>query len=414
MVDLVEKADRLQVRVVEEVSQAENRNGGDTGRGERLRPLGRRPVRERILHQLVELVDVHGALREGPEPGIAAQLGPPGQREECLPLPVGVDDDAEIAVGGRVGATVGRGRARVARGPGGRVEHVAALLFQQQERRHGLEHGHLDRLPAPGPLPGEQRGQDRAEPEQGDGLVGHGGADVLRRTAVPLHGGESGDGLDGVVVGGEIPVRPVRAEAQQPAVHQPRVARLQVVVAQAELAQRPRPHVGDKHVGPGDDPQQGLPAARGLEVHRETALAVVHAEEDRAHLRVPTAAEVPGHVPGRRFDLDHVGAHPGEQQAAVRPHQRAAQINDADAGEGLAGCCGVHSPSQGAHGPEPWDRAVKQGRVAGPRPPPGSFRSPARSGLEGGFLSLVPGAGLLQGFAHARVQSGAELARLGL
>jgi hypothetical protein len=36
MVDLVKKANRLQVRVVEEVGQPENGNGGDAGGGEGL------------------------------------------------------------------------------------------------------------------------------------------------------------------------------------------------------------------------------------------------------------------------------------------------------------------------------------------------------------------------------------------
>ena len=75
------------------------------------------------------------------------------------------------------------------------------------------------------------------------------------------------------------------------------------------------------------------PARRILEVERDRALVAI----DRGEiLAVAVDERRPGahEIPVGRFDLDHVGAHVGEQAAAERTGEDLAEFDDFDAGEG--------------------------------------------------------------------------------
>ena len=78
-------------------------------------------------------------------------------------------------------------------------------------------------------------------------------------------------------------------------------------------------------------------ACGALQVEHQAALVAVERGEAHA-LAVADRRRGAAHVAARRLDLDHVGAHVGEQRAAQRAGDEVRQLDDADAGERLAHC----------------------------------------------------------------------------
>ena len=107
----------------------------------------------------------------------------------------------------------------------------------------------------------------------------------------------------------------------------------QVGVVESDGAQCVLVHVGDEHVGAGEEAEHGLAALVGGEVGGDAALVRVEVEEDAAALRVRLAAleraRAAGAVALGRFDLDDVGAEVGEELAAVRAGHPFGEFDDA-------------------------------------------------------------------------------------
>src|SRR5215469_3256626 len=80
-----------------------------------------------------------------------------------------------------------------------------------------------------------------------------------------------------------------------------------------------------------------------LQIECQSPLAAIGAEKEPAFAG-QARRKLAQHVALRRFDFDHRGAEIGEQRAAVRAGEIAAQIEDSDAAE-RARCFGHRLPS---------------------------------------------------------------------
>jgi len=132
-------------------------------------------------------------------------------------------------------------------------------------------------------------------------------------------------GLAGI--GAHAPIRRDRA------VHEPRIERLQIPVAQAEPIEHAGPEVLDQDIGARSQPFHQLAPPRLLQVHAETLLA---------HVLLEVVAALPpdrvGHDPaqltrGRTLHLDHLGAERGQAPGRIGPGDELGGVHDADAVE---------------------------------------------------------------------------------
>ena len=148
---------------------------------------------------------------------------------------------------------------------------------------------------------------------------------------------DAGEALDDGVVGGTVAVAPGAAEAHEVADDEPRIAAAQAFRVEPEPAERRRPHIGDEHVGGGEQAVQRFAAFLALEVERQRPLVAVEVRELAGELAgVRLAAERAQEVAARRLDLDDVGAVVGEKERRGRPHHDGGEIDDPYSGERAA------------------------------------------------------------------------------
>jgi hypothetical protein len=171
----------------------------------------------------------------------------------------------------------------------------------------------------------------------------HPGQQVRDRGADPLRVLGTGAGqrhqaglaLGDLVVPGPAALRSVVAETGDREDHQPRVAGLQRLDAEAEPVEHAGAEVLHQHVGPVDQAEQDVLVRLVLEVEGDRLLVAVAREEVRrlerlgvAHERRPPAAGV---VPGAgRLDLDHPGAEVPEHHPRVRAREGPREVDDED------------------------------------------------------------------------------------
>jgi hypothetical protein len=126
------------------------------------------------------------------------------------------------------------------------------------------------------------------------------------------------EGLDDQVDAGAAPVRPGLAEAGHRRIDKARIDGAQRIRAQSQLVQRARPVGFQEHVRLRGELEHDGARRVLLEVEHEAPLVAVERREAHA-LAVAQGRRGAAHVARRRLDLDHVGAHVGEQ----RPGERA-------------------------------------------------------------------------------------------
>ena len=188
------------------------------------------------------------------------------------------------------------------------------------ERLHhaGFEQRRVDQL-ALAALQQMHVGADDAERAEDAGVdVGDRRADLGRRSArIAGDAHQPGKPLRDQVEAALGRVGAGQAVAGQGAVDQPRIGSAQHVVAEAQPFHRADAEVFDDDIGAVDDPPQRRVRRRVLQVERDAPLVAVHHHE-RARLAVDFGRrEAPRVVAvGHALDLDHVGAHVGEQHAA--------------------------------------------------------------------------------------------------
>ena len=200
----------------------------------------------------------------------------------------------------------------------------------------GLEQRGVDALAFPGLQPVHVRGEHAHRGENAGGDIGHRRAALHRRAPGSLSGDahQPGHPLRDQVEAAALGIRAGAPEARDLAVDQSRIDLAQRLVAQAEALHRALAEVLDCHVGGAQQSASDLQPFRVLEVHRDPALVAVHhqvggglALDDR---RDRAAAVV---AVRQLLQLDHVGAHVGEHQAAGRAGHDVRQLDHLEAGE---------------------------------------------------------------------------------
>ena len=212
-------------------------------------------------------------------------------------------------------------------------------MLHQTERRHELGHRHLDGRARTVELALAQRGGDRERRRHPGDLVGNRVGGVRRLAVHPrLRAGDARHRLHRVVVGGQICVGTVGAEADDRAVHERGVDREQRVRVGAATHRGVAPHVVHDHVG--RPPTSSASRARPSAVWRSSTtlrLPRLHAQEDRGHPLVRPRSEVAATSPVGRLDLHHVGTEVREEQGAVGTGDHRGEVDDAHAVERKTG-----------------------------------------------------------------------------
>ncbi len=266
-------------------------------------------------------------------------LGLADDAEERLPLPVGIDKDADIAVAGAIGAAVAREQPAVARLADRRREGAPAEVIGQHELRQRLEHRQLDGLPLAGTLALHERRQhhmDRIEP---DDVVGHGQRRVARLGPAGLaqRCGNRGETLNQIVIGGPARIGAALAVADEAEMDQPGIGGADVLGSEPQPPHGGGAHIADEHVGACAKAQQHVAAARRLDVDHDAALVAIGLQIHWPHARIPHRAAVPHDVALGRLDLDDVGAVIRHDLRRIRAHEDRRHVDDADAGERSGG-----------------------------------------------------------------------------
>ena len=188
-------------------------------------------------------------------------------------------------------------------------------------------------------LPIAHRGAQRAHHHSGDDAAG----EELRRVEPQLDRlalGVAGDlhhapgGVEQHVVGLEVPIRAVLAEARDTHERGRRVRLGEHVRADAEPFERAGPEALDDDVGFGGEPQQQVTPGRGVEVQRNAALPRVEVQEHPAGLDVGLVAreraEAPRSVAATgALDLGDLGAVVRKQLCCVRSRDPLREVEDA-------------------------------------------------------------------------------------
>ena len=165
-----------------------------------------------------------------------------------------------------------------------------------------------------------ERGADRPGHHDAGGEIS-GGESVQHRHIVmtlALQRHQAGEPLDDDVVARAVCLRALAAKRRVIAVDQPRVDFGERFVADAELFANVRPVVDQHHVHIGHQPAHYLLRFRLRQVERKAALAAIERDVAAAFGRHELGEEAPG-LALRRLDLDHIGAHIGQQHAPERP-----------------------------------------------------------------------------------------------
>lgn len=297
---------------MQDALQAVHGHEGHVGALEQRHPLGGRALQKDVGQHAVDMVDVARAGRVTGEPRVFLRQGcAPGFAQEVLPLLVGIDERADVAVLRAIRVPLGRELARVATTVQRRFEREPAQVIAQHEGRHGFEHRHVHALAPTRALARHEAGEDGVHASEPDNAVGHRGRHVAGHAARSL-GNQVRQGrrpLNQIVVGRARGIRAILAEAEQPGIDDARIERRDLVVTQSEPRHGLGPHVVQQHVGAPQHALERMQTRGVLEVEHDAALVAVGVQVDRAHALMPRRADLPHEVAARRLHLDDIRAH---------------------------------------------------------------------------------------------------------
>jgi len=163
--------------------------------------------------------------------------------------------------------------------------------------------------------------------------INHRRAGAQRLAGRSGHIGEPGHKLHHFIERRTVLVGPAQKTFQR-AIDQPRIPLRQIGVAAAQPVHGAGCVVFQNEVGGGRQPVEQGPALVGFQIDGEAALVAVEGQKkSRGKADAP-----PRRVAVGRFDLDHVGAEVGEDQARRWAHDGVAEFEHANAGkrQGLA------------------------------------------------------------------------------
>src|SRR3954453_1867675 len=151
-------------------------------------------------------------------------------------------------------------------------------------------------------------------------------------TAILRH--QAGIGLQHRVHRRALGERPALAEARDRDIEDPRLARRDLLIVEAEAMDDLGAEALEEDVGALQQPPHDLLAGVGLEVDGETALSQIADDREGRMAGVADAQRARPVAVAQALDLDHVGAVLGEQHGAVRSGDPLAEIDDLEAREG--------------------------------------------------------------------------------
>jgi hypothetical protein len=179
-------------------------------------------------------------------------------------MAVGVGQDANLPVGGAMWPAVGSQHSRIAGRTQRRIEGQPAHMFGHDERGHGFEHRHLNRLPLAGALALQECGHHRIDHREVDGLVANQGRHKPQpRCRSPPPTRQTARSLDDVVECRTVGKRPVLTIAMSGTVDEPRIDGVQPIISEAEPQDRLASHVVHEDVAPPHQRQQNLGCGPG-------------------------------------------------------------------------------------------------------------------------------------------------------
>ena len=299
-----------------------------------------RPLAQSFDEQRMQLVAVAGAIGIEREARIVGDLGDPEHLAQRSELAVVGGGDDHVAVVGRhrlVRVHAGMGIAHPVRHDAGGGK--GTRLVDEPRQRRGQQ-ADFDVLTETGLLSLVERSQHADQPvqpghhvEQGDAGAEGRPVRLTGETHQPRHG------LHDEVVPGQ-PGALGGAEPADREVHEAGVEGLGGGVVEAELGEAARLEVLDRDVGATQQLACQLDVVRVVEVEHDRLLVAVDREVVRRDAVVLGRAPGPCLVAGRALDLDHGGAHVGQQHRAVRPGQHPRQVGDDQSIERAGG--GVH------------------------------------------------------------------------
>ena len=162
------------MRIVDQCVEIVHRRAGNVAALEQGQRLGGGERAENAGDDAEHFVQVLPARFERREMRMGFVLVEPAEAfEERLPVLVGIDERAHIAVAGRVGAAIRIDHAEIAGLADRRIEGAAGEVIAEHELRHGFEHRQLDRLALAGALAAEQRGEDDVRGIEPDNAIDH-------------------------------------------------------------------------------------------------------------------------------------------------------------------------------------------------------------------------------------------------
>ncbi len=312
-------------------------------------PLGARAGRERAADDREVVVEMLPSAVPGREARVVGERAAPGDRgeergEAALEVQRRLHEDRDL-----VAARDDERRRRCER---------ALPVADEQPAEERLDHAHVEVRPPAVPAPGDERGEDplrrgRAGEQVGEGER-HGQPEPAGRAGQLEHPAE---GLHRAVGRGQLRVRAVGPEPRDRAVHEARVGRAQVCVADRQPFGDARTEVLEQHVGPGGEVAQHAATRVGLQVEDDRpAVTVQRHVEGRWRVALREAGPGAGRVPAGRLDPHDVGAQVREGARRDRPGEERGEVEHPDAGERagrvVRGHAGGHGRSlPGGHRP---------------------------------------------------------------
>ena len=198
------------------------------------------------------------------------------------------------------------------------------------------EQGHVHALAAAGAGANVQGGENASDHVQRADVIGNERADRSWRIFF-LAGGadEPAGGLAGEVRAFPVGVRPQRTEGAALGADDARIDRRQLVEAKPPLLQRAGLEVADHDVRVPCQRSEDLGAALVAQVQGDAAFAAIAAFVDGTARIVRRDVDVAAVIADAgQLDLDHVGAHVGQQRRRLGPLNVQARFEDANAAQG--------------------------------------------------------------------------------
>ena len=236
-----------------------------------------------LRHQAIQVVDVLGPrANAGKTRVLFKQLPLANQPQKFFPVVVGVNQHAQMAIAGGVGSALLHQQARVTGLPHGRLERGTGHVLAQNILRHGLEHGHLYRLPHAGLVARNHRRQNGIGRHQAHRAVGQGQGHIARlaATGAAHQAGNSRSALNQVVVSRLARIRPLLAVAIKAGINDARIDGFEPLVINAQAQHGLRPDVVDHHIGRLDQLEKSSQALSLFKVQHQTAFIAVDMQKN--------------------------------------------------------------------------------------------------------------------------------------